>query len=133
MNRAEIKQIVELLAAAIAAGDLEALDDLVADDVRDSSGPAPSVGRETFRARASGAAAAFGEMEVHVEDLVVEEGRAAWRFLLTGVHQGPFAGVAATQRRVSFRGINFQRFSGGKVIEHWTMVDAASLLKQLMQ
>jgi steroid delta-isomerase-like uncharacterized protein len=131
MNRAEIKQIVELWAAAVAAGDLESLSNLVADDVRDTSGPTPSTGRETFRARASVVGAAFGEMAVRVEDLVIENDRAAWRWVLSGIHKGAFAGVTATGRRVSFRGINFQRFDAGRVVEHWTMVDAAGLMKQL--
>ena len=131
MNPVEIKQIVALWVAAVAAGDLSALSNLVADDVRDTSGPTPSVGSETFCARAAAVDNAFGDMEVRVEDLVTENDRAAWRWVLTGNHVGPFAGVAATGRRVSFRGINFQRFAAGKVVEHWTMVDAASLLKQL--
>lgn len=131
MDRAKIKQIVEMWAAAVAAGDLETLSQLVAEDVRDTSGPSPSIGRETFRARAAGVGAAFGNMEVHVDDLVVEGDRAAWRWTLSGIHVGSFAGVAATRRRVSFRGTNFQRFAEDKVVEHWTMVDAAGLLKQL--
>jgi steroid delta-isomerase-like uncharacterized protein len=131
VNRAEIKQIVELWAAAVAAADLEALSNLVADDVRDTSAPTLSIGRETFRLRASAVGAAFGEMDVRVDDLVIENDRAAWRWTLSGIHKGAFAGLAATGRRVSFRGINFQSFAAGKVVEHWTMVDAAALMKQL--
>jgi len=41
---------------------------------------------------------------------------------------GAFAGVAATGRRVTLRGVNFQRIADGKVTEHWTMVDVAGAL-----
>ena len=131
MDRAKIKQIVDQWAAAVAARDLDALSALVADDVVDTSGATPSMGRETFRKRAATVGAAFGDIDVRVEDLVIENDRAAWRWLLSGAHVGTFAGVAPTGRRASFRGINFQRFDNGKVVEHWTMVDAASLMKQL--
>ena len=108
---------------AIAEGRLEAFDELLAEEVIDRSGPVPSRGREVFKARSAAVRAAFADIEIRVDDLVVEGDAIAWRWALTGTHVGPFAGVGPTGRRITLRGVNFQRLRGDQVIEHWTLVD----------
>jgi predicted ester cyclase len=80
-------------------------------------------GVASFKARAGAVRTAFADIEIRVDDLVVEGDAIAWRWTLTGTHVGTFAGVAATGRRVSLRGVNFQRIEGDRVAEHWTLVD----------
>jgi steroid delta-isomerase-like uncharacterized protein len=116
---------------AIAHGRLEAFDDLVADDAIDRSGAAPSRGVVPFKTRAAAVRAAFGEIEIHVEDLLVDGDAIAWRWALTGTHVGVFAGLEPTGRRATVRGVNFQRLESGKVVEHWTMVDVFGALQAL--
>jgi steroid delta-isomerase-like uncharacterized protein len=115
----------------IEQGRLEVFDEILAPDVIDRSGPTPSRGAACFKTRAAAVRAAFAESEVHVDDLVVEGEAIAWRWALAGTHVGSFAGLAATGRRATVRGVNFQRVLGGKVTEHWTMVDVAAALQAL--
>jgi steroid delta-isomerase-like uncharacterized protein len=123
MDRSAAESLTRRWAAAIAEGRLEAFDELVAPDACDRSGATPTYGVETFKTRASAVRSAFGDIELRVEDLVVEGDAIAWRWALEGTHVGPFAGIAPTGRRVTLRGVNFQRLAGGRVSEHWTMVD----------
>jgi steroid delta-isomerase-like uncharacterized protein len=132
MDRHDIDKLVQRWAQeGIARGRLETFDELLSPDVLDRSGPAPSRGVETFKARAAAVRAAFAEIDMRVEDLVVDGAAIAWRWALTGTHVGPFAGVGPTGRRVTLRGVNFQRLVGGQVVEHWTMVDVFGAVQAL--
>ncbi len=123
MDRDDIERIVQRWTRAIAEGQLDVFDELLSEDVFDRSGATPSQGIESFKVRAGAVRAAFAEIELVVEDLVVDGDAIAWRWALTGTHVGMFAGVAPTNRRITLRGVNFQRLKGDRVAEHWTMVD----------
>ncbi|MGD0679445.1 MAG: ester cyclase [Polyangiaceae bacterium] len=124
MDRSVIERLVgRWTTEAIVEGRLELFDELLTRDVRDLSGTVPTQGVETFKIRTAAVRAAFAEIDVRVEDLVVDGEKVAWRWALTGTHVGAFAGVAPTGRRITLRGVNFQRMRGDRVVEHWTMVD----------
>jgi len=124
VERRDIEKLVERWAnEAITQGRLEAFDELLAPDVLDRSAPATSQGLDSFKARAAAVRTAFSEIEMRVEDLLVDGDAIAWRWALTGTHVGNFAGVAPTGRRVTLRGVNFQRLRGQRVAEHWTLAD----------
>jgi steroid delta-isomerase-like uncharacterized protein len=124
MDRRDIETLVRRWTRdAMAEGRLEVFDELLAEDVVDRSGPAPSRGVETFKARAAAVRAAFADIDVAVDDLLVDGDAIAWRWTLTGTHVGAFAGMAPTGRRIPLRGVNFQRLRQGRVVEHWTLVD----------
>jgi steroid delta-isomerase-like uncharacterized protein len=132
MHRRDIEMLVERWTTeAIAQGRLEAFDELLAPDVLDRSAPAGSQGLDSFKARAAAVRIAFSEIEMHVEDLLVDGEAIAWRWTLTGTHVGSFAGVAPTGRRVTLRGVNFQRLRGEKVAEHWTLSDVFGVTQAL--
>jgi steroid delta-isomerase-like uncharacterized protein len=132
MDGRQIQELVTRWATeAVAAGRDEAWDELLADDVVDRTGGAESRGRESFKARARAVYAAFADRSVSVDDLVVEGDRIAWRWTLTGTHTGPFLDIPPTGKRITLRGVNFQRVRDGAVVEHWTLADIAGLVRQL--
>jgi predicted ester cyclase len=132
MERSEIESLVRRWAVdGVANGRLEVFDELLTEDARDIGGPSPSFGRETFKARASAVRLAFSNLVAAIDALVVEGDRLAWRWSMTGEHVGPFLGVPPTHRRVTIRGVNFQRLEGDRVSEHWTLIDAFGLRDQL--
>jgi predicted ester cyclase len=132
MDRAGIERLVKRWTQeGIAEGCLDVFDELVADDAVDRSGPSPGQGVASFKARAGAVRAAFSEIQIVVDDLVVGGDAIAWRWSLTGTHVGPFAGLAATNRRATLRGVNFQRLREGRVAEHWTLVDVFGALQAL--
>ena len=58
---------------------------------------------------------AFPDFEDSIEDLIAEGDLVAGRFTARGTHEGLFAGVSATGRRVAFQGINMYRVRDGKI------------------
>jgi steroid delta-isomerase-like uncharacterized protein len=132
MERQAIERMVgRWMQEAIAKGQLETFDELLAEDVLDRSGPTPSRGVAPFKARTAAVCAAFADIDVQVEDLLVEGDAIVWRWALTGTHVGPFAGLAPTGRRIVLRGVNFQRLQNGRVSEHWTMADVFGAMQAL--
>ena len=131
MIREEIEKLVQRWTEAIAAGRLDDFDSLLAPDVLDRSGAVPSQGVEQFKTRAASLRAAFSEVDLCIDDLIVEGDAIAWRWSLSGTHVGPFAGVEPTGRRVTLRGVNFQRLKSDRVVEDWTMVDVFGAVQAL--
>jgi steroid delta-isomerase-like uncharacterized protein len=132
MERSAIEGLVKRwLEEGIVAGNVDVFDELLTEDVADLTGGTAVRGSEPFKRRARAVQAAFSNLEVVVDDLVIAGDRAAWRFSLTGTHTGSFAGVEPTGRRVTLRGVNFQRFADGRVSEHWTLADTFGLLAAL--
>jgi steroid delta-isomerase-like uncharacterized protein len=123
MDRHDIERMVQRWTGAIADGRLDVFDELLTEDVIDRSGPAPVSGVESFKARTGAVRAAFADIAIVVDDLILEANAIAWRWTLSGTHVGPFAGLAPTGRRISLRGVNFQRLRGDRIAEHWTLVD----------
>jgi steroid delta-isomerase-like uncharacterized protein len=130
MNRIEIEAFVVRWLAAVQSGNPSEFEDLVADDVADSS-TGERTTRAVFRARASAVHRAFSDLTGRVDDLVVDGDCIAWRWTLTGVHRGPFLGEAATGKRIHLSGVNFQRLRDGAVVAHFTLVDALGALRQI--
>jgi len=74
---------------------------------------------------------AFPDLRITVEDAVGEGDLVAQRVHFEGTHTGEFQGLPPTHRRVSFNGLELNRFRDGRVEEHWFQMDSLSLLQQL--
>jgi predicted ester cyclase len=132
MERLQFEELAARWATeAVARGRVEVFDALLTEDAIDLSGPSPTVGVEPFKARTRAVHAAFSDLEVVVDALLVEGDRMAWRWTLTGVHRGAFLGVDPTGRRVTLAGVNVQRVVEGRVAEHWSLADQLGLLSCL--
>jgi predicted ester cyclase len=123
IDRGDIDELVRRWTEAIAVERLDIFDELLADDIVDRSGSTPMSGVHLFTVRAGAVCAAFADITIDVDDLIVEGDAIAWRWSLTGTHVGAFAGLTPTGRRATLRGVNFQRLKGERVIEHWTLTD----------
>jgi steroid delta-isomerase-like uncharacterized protein len=133
MDRRGIEGLVQRWTTAIAEGHLDAFDGLLAPAAVDRSGSRPISGAESFKTRAATVRAAFADIEIQVEDLLVDGDAIAWRWVLTGTHVGSFAGLPPTGRRATLRGVNFQRLEGDRVAEHWTLVDVFGAIAALRE
>lgn len=112
---------------------LDAADEVYSPDVvrHSPTVPEPIRGLEAWKERVREIQAAFPDVEVSVEDMLVEGNKVAQRWVMKGTHQGEFNGISATGKQVTFTGINFARIEDGKVAEQWTEVNLLSLLQQL--
>jgi steroid delta-isomerase-like uncharacterized protein len=73
----------------------------------------------------------FPDLRLTVEDAVAEGDLVAQRIHFAGTHAGTFQGLPPTQRKVTFSGLELNRFVDGRVAEHWFQLDALGLLQQL--
>ncbi len=92
--------------------------------------PAP-LDSEAWTRFLSGFVDGFPDLRLSVEDAVGEGDLVAQRVHFAGTHTGEFQGLPPTQKRVSFSGLELNRFVDGRVAEHWFQLDALSLLQQL--
>jgi predicted ester cyclase len=74
---------------------------------------------------------AFPGSRLTFEDMFASGDRVACRFVVEGVHAGPFLGVEPTGRSISLPGITILRFRGGRCVERWSQADFLGLLAQL--
>lgn len=76
--------------------------------------------------------AAFPDLRMIPEDVIVSGDKAVARARVTGTHQGPFAGISATGKRVDVMLIDIIRFGNdGRPREHWGVVDQFAMMQQL--
>jgi predicted ester cyclase len=92
--------------------------------------PAP-LNSEAWVRFLAGFVEAFPDLQLSVEDAVGEGELVAQRVHFTGTHTGEFQGLPPTLRKVSFSGLELNRFVDGRVSEHWFQMDALGLLQQL--
>ena len=124
MKRSDIEALVERWLDIVRTGNVALFDEILRENVRDDSAAVPTYGVETFKARALALHRAFSNFQTSLDELVVdvEDARIAWRW---SVHVTPrdasaFAGIAATNKRITLRGVNFQRIQSGRIAEHFT-------------
>jgi predicted ester cyclase len=73
----------------------------------------------------------FRDLQITVEDAVAEGDLVAQRVHFEGTHTGEFQGLPPTNRKVTFSGLELNRFVDGRVAEHWFQLDSLTLLQQL--
>jgi predicted ester cyclase len=97
---------------------VDVADEIVADDCVDHFHPAPA------RVFVPFLVAAFPDLHFATEDLFAgEDDRVVVRFTMTATHEGDFAGIAATGKKISLEGIAVMRVVDGKIVEFWEKAD----------
>lgn len=113
-------------------GDLAVADELLAPDVVDhNSIPGMPPGRDGQKQAVQMFRAAFSQMKITVDELIVEGNLVVDRWTATMKHEGEFAGIPPTGRTVTITGMDISRIAGGKVVEIWHQEDILGLLRQL--
>jgi predicted ester cyclase len=76
--------------------------------------------------------AAFPDLRMEPQDVLVSGDKAVARVRATGTHQGEFLGMPATGKSVDVQLIDITRFGDdGLAREHWGVFDALTLMQQL--
>jgi steroid delta-isomerase-like uncharacterized protein len=125
------KQAALRLYELLNAGQVDPVGDLVTDDyVEHDPLPGQGTGRAGVIDRCS---IIVGGLAPHftVEDVITQNDRVVVRWTNAGTHVGEFAGIPATGRTFSIAGIDVFRVEGGRLAEHWHVVDQLSMLGQL--
>jgi steroid delta-isomerase-like uncharacterized protein len=75
--------------------------------------------------------AAFPDLHVTVEDVVIQGDKEVVRWTVRGTHQGAFMNIAPTGKSVVFSGTDIGRVVNGQIQEMWSNWDGLGLMRQL--
>ena len=132
MTIEENKHIVRLYQEIYNSNDLEALGEVVAEDlltpkIMPGMKPGLEGGKQVHATTLIG----MPDWHTEIDELIAEGDKVVARITMTGTHTGDFWGIPATGKRVEFTGIYVVRIANGKIVEHWGEEDGVSLLQQL--
>lgn len=117
----------------INAGDIDGFGELMADDFvehEETPGLAPTKDGvlEFFRMYR----AAFPDLRMDPEEVLVSGDKTVTRARATGTHQGELMGIPPTGKSVDVKLIDIMQFNdAGMIREHWGLVDMLSMMQQL--
>ncbi len=66
-----------------------------------------------------------------IEDVVAQGDKVVARMVLRGTHDGPFRDAPPTGNPVEVNVYRMYRLAGGKIADHWALLDTATLLRQI--
>jgi steroid delta-isomerase-like uncharacterized protein len=124
-----MRRIYELLNA----GDIDGFGSLVAEDfVEHEETPGLEPTKEGVKQFFRMYRAAFPDLRMEAEDVLVSGDKVVARVRGTGTHQGEFMGMPATGKSFDVQLIDIIRFGDdGLAHEHWGVFDALTMMQQL--
>lgn len=131
-TRAEKVALVTTLYKAFNTGDVEILDEVVAEDFVDHMAlPGTSPGLDGLREAVTIFRKGLPDMNIAIGAVVVEGDFVAVRQITTGTHRGTFLGVPATGAEISFAAFDMYRVRNGLLVESWHVEDLLTALEQI--
>jgi predicted ester cyclase len=129
----ESRRIVVEFGRRVAAGDMGAFDDLVAEDfVNHAAGPQ---GRDGLRTTLGVLRHDLGDLTAEEHQVVADGDRVVVHMTLHGRHHAStmplLSGVPVTNTEVAWTFIHIWRVRDGRIAEHWACRDDVGLLHQL--
>jgi predicted ester cyclase len=128
------REAVETFYRAFTDQNLDLVDSVLAPDWEDIPlAPGQEPGPQGIKTIIRSVAGAFPDVRITIHDMVQEPGKIGVRAEISGTHQGPLFGIAATGKQVSFRLHEFHTLMDGRVTTTWHMEDWFGLFLQLGQ
>jgi steroid delta-isomerase-like uncharacterized protein len=130
----ENKALARRFLEAQARGDMETLDELMAEDFIDRSllpGQKPS--REDYKRSLADMLSVFSNTGFAVEDQMAEGDMVASRFTGTSVHRGKYLGADPTGQETRYSGIHIHRIVDGKIAEEWSESDNLEVVQPALE
>lgn len=88
-------------------------------------------GRDEFYNRLVEIRQAFPDMQVHIDEQVVNDDYVVNRVHFTGTHNGEFAGIPPTNKKVETTGMAMFKFNGDRISEQWAEWNIIGMLDQV--
>jgi steroid delta-isomerase-like uncharacterized protein len=111
---------------------IDLLDELAVEDyVEHDPFPGQGNGLADLKARVAGLCIAFNPLQFTIQDVIAEGDKVVVRWTNAGTHSGSFMGIPATGKEFGIAGIDIHVVRGGKLAEHWHVVDQLAQMQQL--
>src|ERR1043166_10230122 len=133
MSPEENKALVRRFYAEIDKGNLDAMDELVAEDYLDHN-PPPFPGLKPGREGLKQAFKIFWEATPgyrRIEDQIAEGDKGVTRLTSFGKHEGDLPGAPRTGNDMEMTSITIHRIANGKLVEKWSEKDMIRLLQKM--
>jgi predicted ester cyclase len=133
MSTEENKALIRRFYAEIDKGNLDALDELVAENYLDHS-PPPFPGFAPGREGLKQAFRLFWDATPgrhEIEDQIAEGDKVVTRLTAYGVHEGDLPGIPATGNQLKMTATVIHRIENGKLVEKWSDKDVLGFLQQV--
>jgi len=128
----ELINVVRKLYAAFNAGDLDALDEVLADAfVEHEETPGIPPNKEGLKQFVVMLRGAFPDTVFEVVDCAVELDKVWTRIIATGTHRGTWLGIPPTGRTIRIQVFDICRIDSNQIVEHWGLSDHMSVMRQL--
>jgi steroid delta-isomerase-like uncharacterized protein len=117
---------------AVNGGNLDLIDELIAEDlVEHDEFPGLEPNRDGVKQLFAATRRAFPDFHVEAERYVEEGDLTVGWLRFSGTHQGEFLGIEPTGNQINVTAVDMARFRDGRIVEHWGLTDAMSMMQQL--
>ncbi len=133
MSSEENKRLVRRFYEEIDKGNLDTMDELVAEDYLDHN-PPPFPGLAAGREGLKQAFKIFWKATPgyhQIEDQIAEGDKVVTRLTSFGKHEGDLPGAPRTGNDLKMTSITIHRVANGKLVEKWAEKDVIGFLKQI--
>jgi predicted ester cyclase len=129
-NEALIRRLNECLQEFWRTGNADILDEVLAPEfVHHAPGIPPD--RAGLKQMLPLFRAAFPDLQITIDDLIVEGDKVCDRVTVRGTHRGALMGIPPTGKPITMTEIHLTRIAGGKIVERWGEWDQLGLLQQI--
>jgi predicted ester cyclase len=125
----QVEEVLNGIYEAVNTGNLALLDKFVAPGYTEHSEGFQGV--EPFKQQVAAFRAAFPDLHVSIEDLLIDGDRFASRTTVAGTHTSDLMGMPATGKRISVEAVDIGRIANGQAQERWGGLNMYSMLTQL--
>jgi len=133
MSEKENIQLAEQAIAALNARDIDRYLQRIDESYigESETAPGPIRGPEGVRQNFNMLLTAFPDLHLEIEQILATADHVVTRVRITGTQRGSFAGIAPTNKSVSWRGCTVSEVRNGKVVRSRVYADNASVFQQL--
>jgi steroid delta-isomerase-like uncharacterized protein len=125
------REVIEALNATLNAHDVDAGRKLYDDEARLVMATGTRVDVDGLCRMLSGTLRAFPDLHMTVLRWVVDGATVVTEEVMEATHDGEFAGIAATHRRVRVPMVHVSRVRSGRIVERVAYHDTAAIIRQL--
>ena len=130
-NKALIRRYIQAVDGNDSS-DWSIIDEFLAEDFVAHNPPAPGVGLDREGMKQAAELFRVATPGRHEIKLQVAEGDLVVSHIAGhGVHEGDFMGIPPSHAQVETDGIVIHRIRDGKIVEYWSVVDAARVMQQM--
>jgi steroid delta-isomerase-like uncharacterized protein len=118
---------------ALTLGRFQVIDELVSEAfIEHEELPTDAEGRDGLRELFQMFHAAFSDFAVTIEDMVAEGDKVFVRATMQGIQRAEFLDIPSKGKPMLVPVADVMRFEGGRIVEHWGLMDTGQLMEQLL-